>query len=115
MRVGFGVGERSKRFRRGEPDFERLLELFFERSRERSLRERLRLRRLPRGDPLSRSLSLSELCLALSRDFGLSFPSRSFEPPTAAFRAGLFERDEARLLRRSPPLLDDDEDDELKM
>jgi hypothetical protein len=49
----------------------------------------------------------SALWRPLSRDFGLSFES--------AFRTlWLFDLEPLRL-RRSPPLLDDDEDDELKL
>lgn len=113
MRVGLGVSERSKRFLRDETDAERDREFLF----ERFLAEWLRLRLPPRplDDALSllSSRSLSPLGFrALSRDFGRSLPSRSLDSPIGAFRAGLFER-EARRLRRSP-LLDDD-DDELRL
>lgn len=106
MRVGLGVSERSKRFLRDDIEAERDLVLFFERSRERFLTERLRLRLpppRPLGDPFSRLSSFSALWLR----------PLSLVSPTGALRAGLFERD-VRRFRRSCPLLDDD-DDELKM
>jgi len=97
---------------RGDGDFSRFLRIEFERERLRSL-ERLTLsldlvRRST--DPLRLFPSRSEL-RRLSRDFGRSFPSFSLE---SSFRAALrlFDLD-CRRLRRSPPLLDEDDDEEL--
>lgn len=106
MRVGRGVG-----------DFSRLRRIEFERLRLRSL-ERFALsldfeRRS--DDPLRLLPSRSELKRPRSRDFGRSFPSFSFESGFLAglrLFLGLFDLDWRRL-RRSPPLLDDEDDEEL--
>lgn len=100
IRVGFGVGDRSRRFRRCE----------FERERPRSL-DRSPDRRF------ALSSSLSALRLERSLDRPRSFDSLRASP----FAVGLLLRVrvfDLRFARRSPPLLDDDEellldDDEL--
>lgn len=105
MRVGRGVG-----------DFSRLRRVDTERDRDR-LRSRERLARsfdFERfEDPLRFAPSRSVLKRALSRDLpSRSFPSFSFESSfLTALR--LLDRD-CRRLRRSPPLLDDEEDEELQ-
>jgi hypothetical protein len=107
MRLGFtGVAERS-RLRRVEVERER------DRERERSLERRaLSFDLERRSDEPLRLFSRSVLGRPRSRDFWRSFPSFSFESSfLAALR--LFERDWRRL-RRSPPLLDDEDDEELR-
>lgn len=93
IRVGFGVGERSRRFRRWD----------VERERPRSL-----------DRSTDRRLALSSL--------SLSARPRSFDSlRTSPFAVGLLLRVrvfDLRFVRRSPPLLDeveelDDDDDEL--
>lgn len=96
MRVGRGVGERSRFFLRGEP--ERDLARSFARS----------------GDFfLVASASLSELLLTRSFDLARSFDS--FLAFGLAFPGLLLLDLEADflLLRRSVPLLEDDDDDEV--
>lgn len=102
MREGRGVGDLS-RLRRTEFDLER-------ETRSR-LRRTLSFDFERRSEDPRRFPSRSELKRPRSRDFGRSLPSFSFE---SSFRPGLrlFERD-GRRLRRSPPLLDEDDDDEL--
>lgn len=99
MRTGFGVGERSRRLRRPcEPECER----------GRSL-GRSGLLRLP----LSSTGSLSELRRGLSLDFGRSLDSLR----AVTFAAALFDLDLDALLRfarRSVPLLELDDDEELE-
>lgn len=98
MRVGRGVGDFS-RLRRIEVDRERVrlaLSLDFE-----------------RPEDALRFASRSVLMRARSRDFGRSLPSFSLESSFLdALR--LFDLDWRRL-RRSPPLLEDEEDDELQI
>jgi hypothetical protein len=107
MRLGFtGVAERS-RFRRIDVERER------DRERDRSLERRaLSFDFEWRSDEPLRLPSRSVLGRPRSRDFWRSFPSFSLE---SSFLAGLrvLERDWRRL-RRSPPLLDDEDDEELK-
>lgn len=100
MRDGRGVG-----------DFSRLRRIEFERLRLRSLERLILSLDLERRSDDPRRLFPSRSALKRrSRDFGRSFPSLSFESFLTKLR--LFDLDWRRL-RRSPPLLDDDEDDEL--
>lgn len=105
--VGFGVGERA--FLRGEIDLVRFLRCEIE--RDRFLRGETEWLRDLDLRFSSRSLSVL-LWRGRSRDFGLSLLSLSFESVFLKLR--LFERD-GRLLRLSPPLLDELLDDELEL